>query len=102
MSDINELIKDKYPGGFTKRDEANSIVAYAFRNTMIEDLHAGEDSVLVEDDKYSRITQCEMKELMIEASEKMEQLLLKRESNYDEYILMIKANGMMFCSDWER
>jgi hypothetical protein len=102
MNDLNELIQNKYPDGFTKRDEANSIVAYAFRNTMLEDLHAGEDSELVQDDKYSRITQDEMKELMIETSIKMEQLLLKRESNYDEYMLMVKSYGMMFCLDWER
>lgn len=102
MKGLNDLLHSKYPDGFSKRDEANSIVAFAFRNGMLEDLHAGEESELVQDQKYSRITQNEMKELMIEASEKIEQLLLKRESNYDEYMLMLKSYGMMFCSEWER
>src|SRR5947209_4002632 len=38
-----------FPSGFTVRDEANAIVAHAFRNGPIEDLHAGKYSELLSD-----------------------------------------------------
>jgi hypothetical protein len=39
---FRKAVEQLFPGGFTLRDEANAIVAYAFRNGPIEDLHAGE------------------------------------------------------------
>ncbi|PHR73006.1 MAG: hypothetical protein COA66_04200 [Arcobacter sp.] len=99
---MEELFEKAFPGGFTKRDEANAIVLYAFRNTFLENLHAGEHSELLNDDKYSRITQDEMKKLMIESSEKIENLLLMRETNQDKYLQYVKGTGMMFCNEWER
>src|SRR5262249_46386211 len=44
------------PYGFAIRDEANALVAWAFRNGPIEDLHAGRYSELLEDSTLSRIT----------------------------------------------
>ena len=49
-----EAIEGFFPGGFTLRDEANAIVAYAFRNGPIEDLHAGKSSPLLNDHGFER------------------------------------------------
>ena len=58
------------PGGddFTIRDEANAVTAFAFRNGFIEELHAGKWSPLLEQPGNSRITDDEMRRLMIEAA----------------------------------
>lgn len=53
------------PAEFTLRDEANAICAYAFRNGPIENIHAD-----------GRISDEEMKHLMIKACETMAKLLL--------------------------
>ena len=45
-----------FPGGFTIRDEANALAAWAFRNGPLEDLHAGKHSALLDDPELSRIT----------------------------------------------
>jgi len=55
---------------FTLRDEANAMCAYAFRNGPIEDIHASVDS-----DGRPRISDPEMRRLMIEASGKLAKLL---------------------------
>lgn len=47
----------------------------AFRNGPIKDLHAGEWSELLSDPELSRITDDEMKTLMINASEHVAKLL---------------------------
>ena len=57
------------------RDEANALTAYAFRNGQLEQLHAGKSSPLTADPSLSRITNEEMKQLMIEASAKLEKML---------------------------
>lgn len=54
-----------FPDDFTTRDEANALVAYAFRNGPIENLHAGKYSELLENENLSRITDDEMKTLMV-------------------------------------
>ena len=95
--------EEKYfPGGHTLRDEANAIVAKAFRNGPLEDLHAGKDSELVEDDRYSRITDEEMKQLMLNACEQVEKLLRLKQDSPREYELEIKSYGARYCSRWER
>lgn len=91
-----------FPGGFTLRDEANAIVAYAFRNGPIEDLHAGKSSPLLDDPELSRITDDEMKKLMIAACEKVELLLRLKESDRQEYYLMIMGYNHLYCRDWTR
>ena len=73
------------PGGFTLRDEANAIVAFAFRNGPIEDLHAGRTSELLEDESLSRITDAEMKTIMLTACERVEALLRLKESDPKRY-----------------
>ena len=54
---------------FSIRDDANAICAYAFRNGPIEDIHGD-----------GRISDSEMKRLMINASESLAKLLtMKKE-----------------------
>jgi len=91
-----------FPGGFTLRDEANAIVALAFRNGPIEDLHAGEWSELLSNPELSRITDDEMKTLMINACEHVTKLLELKETNPEEYYTKIMAYNHMYCRQWER
>jgi hypothetical protein len=98
----DELFQKKWPGGFTLRDEANAIVAYAFRNGPIEDLHAGQYSELLERKELSRITDAEMKELMVNACEKMEELLKLKESDPKKYAQVILNFNFMYCRSWNR
>jgi hypothetical protein len=87
----DELIEQLFPGGFTLRDEANAIVACAMRNGPLEDLHAGKHSSLLEDDSLSRITDAEMKQLMLHACEEIEALLRLKEGEPKKYDAMIKG-----------
>ena len=64
-----------FPDGFTIRDEANSLVAWAFRNDPQEDLHVGKHSELLQDPSLSRTTDEEMKALMITACRQLAKLL---------------------------
>jgi hypothetical protein len=98
----DELFHKRWPGGFTLRDEANAIVAYAFRNGSIEELHAGQYSELLERKELSRITDVEMKELMINACEKMEELLKLKESDPKKYAQWILSSNFMYCRSWNR
>lgn len=86
---FNEIDRT-FSGGFTIRDEANALVACAFRNGPIETLHAGKYSELLADEGLSRITDDEMKEIMINASETVARLLLLREKNPREYRRKLK------------
>jgi hypothetical protein len=97
-----ELLKQLFPGGFTVRDEANALTAYAFRNGPIEDLHAGGPSPLTDDENLSRITQSEMKTLMIDASTKLAMMLSLRETDPAKYKAIIQGYGAMYCVGWNR
>jgi hypothetical protein len=89
-------------GSFTMRDEANAITAYAFRNGFLETLHAGEHSALVGSDRYSRITDSEMKRLMVEASAKVEELLRMAQEEPERYRQFTREYGQAYCTGWER
>jgi hypothetical protein len=93
---------DARQDGFTLRDEANAVVAEAFRNGPLERLHEGKYSTLLEDDRLSRITAGEMRFLIRNACERMEQLLQLRESNPDEYASHVRAYNARYCEGWER
>lgn len=99
---VEEVFRDYFPGGLTIRDEANALVACAFRNGPIEDLHAGKYSELLEDKSLSRITDAEMKTLMLNACQKMEELLRLKEANPDEYFTFIAQYAWRYCRRWER
>jgi len=89
-------------GEFNLRDEANALTAYAFRNGFIEDLHAGKDSPLLHEPGYSRISDDEMRRLMIESSEKLAQMLRLKQSNPAEYEAFVRSYHRMYCRGWNR
>ena len=97
-----DIVEQAFRGGFTIRDEANAIVAWAFRNGPIEDLHAGKYSELLDDPSLSRITDAEMKQLMINACQQVEKLLRLKDSDPDEYWRQIISYGHRYCRGWER
>ncbi len=66
--------------------EAKAIVAQAFRNGPIEDLHAGKTCpVCSTDPTYSRISDAEMKVLMKNAVTQVYKLLWLRDHDLDAY-----------------
>jgi hypothetical protein len=97
-----DLLENRFPGGFTVRDEANAIVAYAFRNGPLEDLHAGKHSELLEDKSLSRISDAEMKTLMLTACDRVEHLLRQKQSDPKKYMRIVTAYNVMYCGDWRR
>jgi hypothetical protein len=90
------------PAEFTLRDQANALTAYAFRNGFLEELHAGRDSPLLDDPRLSRITDDEMKRLMIEACEKLAEMLRLKENDPAGYDAFIRSYHRMFCRKWKR
>jgi hypothetical protein len=92
----------KFPAGFTVRDEANALVAWAFRNGPLEDLHAGQSSPLLDDPGLSRITDAEMKTLMLNACRQMAKLLELKAKSPDEYVRQIQSYNFRYCLNWER
>ena len=87
---------------WSKREEANAITCFAFRNGFIEELHAGKSSKLLENPELSRITDAEMKKLMIEASQKMAELLRVKESDPEKYWRLIADFNETHCKCWEK
>ena len=86
----------------TIRDEANTLVAWAFRNGPLEDLHAGKHSPLLDDRSLSRITDEEMKSLMLNACRQMAKLLEMKQTNPSEYERKIENYNHLYCQGWER
>ena len=82
------------------REEANAITCYAFRNGFIEDLHAGTRSELLDDPELSRITDEEMKKLMIESSQGVAKLLELRDSDPDAYWRKILFIHNSYSKHW--
>lgn len=99
---FRKAVEQCFPGGFSLRDEANAIVAYAFRNGPLERLHAGASSELLENPNLRRITDAEMKELMFNACEHMEKLLRLKHEDPDAYYQKILEFNLQFCHEWER
>jgi hypothetical protein len=98
----DDPFKEHFPGGFTIRDEANALVAWAFRNGPLEDLHAGKHSALLDDATLCRITDNEMKTLMISACRQLATLLELKAKDADEYDRQIKSYNLRYCRGWER
>jgi len=100
----NLLAIDQATSGdkLTLRDEANAVTAYAFRNGFLEDLHAGKPSPLLEQPGYSRISDDEMKRLMIEASEKLAQMLRLKQQEPLKYDAFIRKYHRAYCRAWKR
>lgn len=86
---------------FTVRDEANALTALAFRNGPLEALHAGKQSSELEDPEISRITNDEMKTLMINASQRLAELLHLRDADPTAYAKEIEL-GCRYTQGWVR
>ena len=97
-----ERLERAFPGGLTLRDEANALTAFAFRNGPLEHLHSGQFSPLTDDPSLSRITDAEMKEIMINASEHLAAALETRESDPDKYRRFIQDYALRYCQRWVR
>lgn len=95
---MDELRSDM---NMTIREEANALTALAFRNGFIEQLHAGRHHEVLDDPEISRITDDEMKTLMIQASERLAQLLHLRETNPEKYKKEIKF-GARYSHNWDK
>jgi hypothetical protein len=103
LADMDKRLEEAFPGGFNKRDEANALIAMAVRNGPIEDLHAGRSSApFLEDASLSRITDDEMKTLMIHATRMLAGLLRVRDEDPDLYRRWIQTYGRAYCNSWER
>ena len=87
---------------WTYREEANALTCCAFRNGYIEELHAGKHSELLEKPELSRITDAEMKKLMIGASTKLAELLTIKEADPDKYWRLIEHFNEAYCRRWEK
>jgi len=66
--------------------EAKSLVALAFRNGPIEDVHAGKQCpTCAGKSEYSHITQAEMKNIMKHAVDTVYELLWQKRNDPEEY-----------------
>lgn len=92
---------DPDPEGWTFRDEANVLTVAAFRHGFLEQLHGGKDSPLLEDPTLKRITNREMKRLMIETSARLADLLRMRAEEPAEYA-RVREKWRAYCDGWER
>jgi hypothetical protein len=81
--------------------EAKSIVAHAFRNGPIEDIHAGIDCPrCAGKQKYSHITDDEMKLLNKTAVNRVYTLLWLRTHEPEKYKAVVEL-GALFASGWD-
>lgn len=102
LREFDEAAVKAFAGSFTHRDEANALIALAVRNGPIEDLHAGKHSALLEDHTLSRLTNSEMKVLMIYATRILAALLAMRDTHPEAYRRHLQLYGAMYCREWER
>jgi len=86
----------------TIREEANALTCIAVRNGYLEELHAGKYSELLEKPGLSRLTDTEMKKLMIGISSKVAELLEMKESHPAEYWKQIVYFNENYSARWEK
>jgi len=86
---------------WTLRDEANALTVYSFRHGFLEELHAGKSSPLLDDPTLSRITDAEMKKLMIESSARLAHMLKLKAEDTDAYVQALLA-WSEYCAHWDR
>jgi hypothetical protein len=81
--------------------EAKAIVALAFRNGPIENIHAGRPCPTCSGQAgYSRITGAEMKGIMRSAVNRLYALLLLKSSDPDKYESKIRF-GERYTANWD-
>jgi len=82
--------------------EAKAIVATAFRNGPIEDMHAGESCPVCEGKpEYSHITQEEMKVIVKTAVDRVFTLLALRAEKPVEYKTFIEFTARAYTHSWD-
>jgi len=81
--------------------EAKALVALAFRNGPIEDLHAGRPCVACNGNpEISHISDEEMKKIMKAAVNKVYSLLWQRENDSEAYLKSL-ALGRRYSHSWD-
>jgi hypothetical protein len=81
--------------------EAKSIVALAFRNGPIEDVHAGKKCLTCAGkSQYSHITQTEMKNIMKQAVDTVYMLLWLKQNEPEKYEAAV-AFGNLYTRLWD-
>jgi hypothetical protein len=81
--------------------EAKSIVALAFRNGPIEDVHAGKECPnCASKAEYSRVTQAEMKSIMKRAVDTVYKLLWLKQNSSGRYEATIEF-GNLYTRLWD-
>jgi high-affinity K+ transport system ATPase subunit B len=81
--------------------EAKSIVALAFRNGPIEDIHAGKECpICAGKSEYSHITQTEMKNIMKGAVDTVYRLLSLKQNDPEKYNATIHL-GSRYTQLWD-
>ena len=81
--------------------ESKAIVALAFRNGPIKDLHAGQPCPTCRANRrYSRISDAEMKQIMKAAVDRVYSLLLLREKDPSRYAALIQF-GESIAASWD-
>ena len=81
--------------------EAKSLVALAFRNGPIEDVHAGRDCpTCAGKSEYSHITEAEMKIIMKNAVDTVYKLLWMKTNDPEKYAASIEL-GSRYTQSWD-
>jgi len=96
---IGNGLKSRHGGGNARGRKA--ITVWAFRNGFIEKLHAGMHSELLEKPDLSRITDAEMKQLNIEMSTHIAEILTLLDNDPEEYERRIEY-FFQYCRHWEK
>jgi hypothetical protein len=93
------MLSGKSPAQIAR--EAKAIVALAFRNGPIEDVHAGKlCPTCAGNSGYSHITQQEMKRIMQNAVDQVYRLLALKENDPEKYEAMIEL-GSKYTTAWD-
>ncbi len=81
--------------------EAKSLVALAFRNGPIEDVHSGKECpTCAGKSEYSHITQAEMKNIMKQAVDTVYKLLWLKQNNPEQYEATLEL-GKRYARFWD-
>lgn len=102
LAAFNKQVEQAFPGGFDRRDEANALIAMAVRNGLLENLHAGKSSPLLEDDTLSRLTDEDMKAIMVFATRTVAAMLWMRDAAPEAYRRYVQAYATRYCRSWGR
>jgi hypothetical protein len=81
--------------------EAKALVALAFRNGPIENVHAGEACPTCHgDSKYSHITQLEMRDIMKSAVDRLYTFLVLKQGDHRAYEALLTF-GEQYTRSWD-